>query len=132
MNQITATLFPLLLALGQSAPATAPKPQSLDDIALATAQKSLKATEKEVGPNHIAVAEILDSIAGMHQGKAKYALAEPLYVRNLTICERKFGPNSKQVAARLSGLAVLYHNMGQAKKAVPLEKRALAINPRKK
>ena len=59
--------------------------------------------------------------------RARYAEAEPLYCRSLTIDEKAFGPNHPEVATSLKNLAMLYKAQGRYAEAEPLHRRDLAI-----
>jgi CHAT domain-containing protein len=59
--------------------------------------------------------------------QGRYAEAEPLMQRALTIFEQALGPQHPQVAAALSNLATLYTDQGQYAQAEPLLQRALTL-----
>jgi hypothetical protein len=58
---------------------------------------------------------------------ARYAEAEPLLRKVLSIRELSLGPDDPQVADILSNLATLYQDMGRHAAALPLQGRARAI-----
>jgi len=59
--------------------------------------------------------------------QGKYAEAEPLYQRALTICEQQLGANHPDTALSLNNLAKLYSVQGKYAEAEPLYQRALEI-----
>ncbi|WP_257453719.1 CHAT domain-containing tetratricopeptide repeat protein [Archangium lipolyticum] len=66
--------------------------------------------------------------AGKHTWKqGKYARAEPLLLRALSIREAALGKNHPDVASSLDTLANLYADLGYYDRAAPLHERALAI-----
>ncbi|MGQ0810094.1 MAG: tetratricopeptide repeat protein [Nitrospiraceae bacterium] len=70
----------------------------------------------------------LDSFAFLYSSQLKYADAEPLYQRLLTIRLKVLGSTHPDVAKTLYNLAKLAHAQGQHDKAEPLYQRALAIH----
>jgi tetratricopeptide (TPR) repeat protein len=69
----------------------------------------------------------LNNLANLYNNQGRYAEAEPLYQRSLTINEKAFGPEHPDVATSLSNLGLLYDNQGRYAEAEPLYKRSLAI-----
>ena len=59
--------------------------------------------------------------------RARYAEAEPLFVRALRVDEKAFGSLHPEVATDLNNLAGLYRSQGKYSEAEPLYVRALAI-----
>ncbi len=59
--------------------------------------------------------------------QGRYAEAEPLTKRSLTIYEKALGPEHPNVASGLNNLALLYKAQGRYAEAEPLFKRALVI-----
>ena len=59
--------------------------------AVVPAKQSLELAEKTGGPNHPSVAASLNILATLYQAQGQYALAEPLFRRNLTIVENALG-----------------------------------------
>ena len=90
-------------------------------------QRSLAINEQALGPDHLAVAKLLDSLAEFYRAQARYADAEPLYKRSLAINERRLSPDHPDVALLLRHLAGLHENRGRYSDAEPLYKRSLAI-----
>ncbi len=62
-----------------------------------------------------------------YHAQGRYAQAEPLYQRALTIWEKALGPEHPHVATSLNNLAGLYEAQGRYAQAEPLYKRSLAI-----
>jgi tetratricopeptide (TPR) repeat protein/CHAT domain-containing protein len=95
--------------------------------AIPLAQRALTIGEKALGPDHLAVAPLLNNLAQLYDNQGRYADAEPLYKRSLAILEKALGPDHSDVARLLHNLAALYRNQGRYADAEPLYKRALAI-----
>jgi tetratricopeptide (TPR) repeat protein len=66
-------------------------------------------------------------LALLYHDQGRYADAEPLYKRSLTIREKEPGPDHRDVAASLNSLALLYRDQGRYTDAEALYKRSLAI-----
>jgi len=60
-------------------------------------------------------------------GHASYTIAEPLYVRALSIYEQELRPQHPNIASSLDNLAELYREQGKYAEAEPLYQRALSI-----
>lgn len=97
------------------------------DQAVVVANKALEVAEKELGSDHLAVAQSLGNAAVVYHAQGQYAKAESLLMRSLAILEKDLGPNHADVALNLSTLAALYQIQGQYAKAEPLFMRSLAI-----
>ena len=68
------------------------------------------------------------SLAGVYlKERARFAEAEPLYLRSVEISEKAFGPEHKNVAGALNNLALFYDSLGRGAEAKPLYERGLAI-----
>jgi tetratricopeptide (TPR) repeat protein len=67
------------------------------------------------------------NLAGLYNSQGRYAEAEPLSKRSLTIIEKALGPDHPDVATSLNNLAELYRDQGRYAEAEPLFKRSLAI-----
>ncbi|MDW8469031.1 MAG: tetratricopeptide repeat-containing protein [Burkholderiales bacterium] len=98
--------------------------------ALPLLQRSLAIREKALGPEHPAVAQSLNDLAGLYRAMGEYARALPLYERSLAILEKALGAEHPDVATSLNNLAELYGVMGENAKAQPLFERSLAIASR--
>ena len=64
----------------------------------------------------------------LYRRQGRYADAEPLYKRTLSILEKALGPDHPDVATALSNLAELYQDQGRYADAEPLFKRSLSIH----
>ncbi len=82
---------------------------------------------KEAGPEDPRLATSLNNLALLYQARGKYAEAEPLQRRSLTIREKVLGPQHPNVATSLNNLAGLYQDQGKYAEAEPLQRRSLTI-----
>jgi tetratricopeptide (TPR) repeat protein len=73
------------------------------------------------------LATSLHNLAGLYESMGRYAEAEPLYLRSLTIREEQLGANHPDTANSLNNLALLYKSMGRYAEAEPLYLRSLTI-----
>jgi tetratricopeptide (TPR) repeat protein len=90
-------------------------------------RRSLEIREKQLGLEHLDVAESLNNLAVLLDSKGKYAEAEPLYRRSIEIREKQSGPEHLDVAYSLNNLAVLLMAIGKYAEAEPLYRRSLEI-----
>ena len=81
-----------------------------------------------LGPDHPEVAISLHNLAVLYHDKFRYADAEPLYRRSLTILEQALGPEHPNVAISLYKLAEVYQSQGRHSEAKPLFRRAAEIS----
>src|SRR5690242_5286389 len=79
------------------------------------------------GPQDARLGASLNSLGIVYFAQTKYAAAEPLYKRALSIREDALGPNHPDVAATVNNLAELYWSQQKYGTAEPLYKRVLAI-----
>ena len=63
----------------------------------------------------------------MYRAQGKYAEAEPLYQRSLTIVEKALGPEHPLVALSLQNYAALLRETNREAEAEKMEARAQAI-----
>ncbi len=98
------------------------------DQAVVAAKKSLELAEENGGPDDLAIALSLNSLAMSYQAQKKYAEAESLYQRALAILEKEKGPEHASVVKILNPLAELYRAMDREQDAEPLERRAARID----
>ena len=98
--------------------------------AIPLAKRALAIREKALGPNHPAVATILNNLANLYDAQGNYAESKPFHQRALTIREKALGPDHPDVANSLNNLAVLYRNQGNYVDAELLLQRTLAIYKR--
>jgi tetratricopeptide (TPR) repeat protein len=97
--------------------------------ALASSQQTLALCEREVGPDHPDVANVLNTLAGTYEDQGNYAEAEWLYQRSVAIMAALTGSLEIETlrVQSLCGLAGLYRVQGRYGEAEPLFRRALAI-----
>ncbi|WP_437965706.1 CHAT domain-containing tetratricopeptide repeat protein [Sorangium sp. So ce260] len=100
------------------------------DAAVPLVERALALVESAHGPEHPAVAEVLNLLAGMFRNKGDLARTETLARRALAIKEKTLGAEHPEVAALLDNLAVLYTESKDHEKAVSLGRRAVAIKER--
>jgi len=90
-------------------------------------QEALAIQKQELGPEHPAVASILNNLAALYRAQRRLADAESLYQKSLAIFEKALGPEDRQVATVLNNMGELYSSQSRFLKAEPLYQRALAI-----
>ena len=71
-------------------------------------RRALAIYEKAGGPEHPAVATVLNNLGQVAKVQDRYAEAEPLIKRSLAIREKVLGPDHPDVARSLNNLAELY------------------------
>jgi tetratricopeptide (TPR) repeat protein len=91
-------------------------------------RRALSIDEASFGPNHPAVATVLNNLALLLVNTNRHAEAEPLYRRALEINEVSLGPDHPNVATGLSNLAGLLYVTNRHSDAEALYRRALAID----
>ena len=89
-----------------------------------------KSVKAQLGAEHPSTAMSLNNLAGLYRNQGKYAEAEPLYERALSIRERQLGGEHPDTATSLNDLAGLYRSQGKYAEAEALYKRALSIRER--
>ncbi len=87
----------------------------------------LEIRERVFGPEHLAVASALGSLATSYQEAGDYASAERLQLRALNITKKILGPEHSDVADDLHSLGILYQEKGDDVKAEALHQQALSI-----
>jgi tetratricopeptide (TPR) repeat protein len=128
--------------------ATAAHPQSSDDLATLDRQieqlfktgKHAEATEvalrvlamqeKALGPDHLEVAKVQDTLATLYRIQRRYADAEQILKKSLMTQEKAVGPDDLQLCRGLTGFAVLYESQGRYVDAEPYLSRCLNIRER--
>jgi centrosomal protein CEP104 len=90
-------------------------------------EAELARKERELGPDHPAVADCLSNIAILYNQSGESDKALPMYERALAIFEKARGPMSQDVAHTLTDLAVLHLEAQRDAVGRPLLERALAI-----
>ena len=90
-------------------------------------RRALAIQEKQLGPNHPAVAATLNNLAVLLAGRGRYQDAEPMHQRALAIAEKSLGPNHLDTAAMLTAFAITYDRQGKNSEAEALYARAVVI-----
>jgi serine/threonine protein kinase/tetratricopeptide (TPR) repeat protein len=90
-------------------------------------KEALETRQKQLGEEHIDVAQSLGALGDLYRKQGKYTEAEPLLKRSLELREKLLGPDHPIVARSLNNLAVLYENASRYAEAEPIHERAIAI-----
>jgi tetratricopeptide (TPR) repeat protein len=108
-------LFWLQSAHGQSPELSAASERVLElysqgryEEAAPLADKAVRLSEQEFGPDDPFTATMLNYLALLYHAQGRYGEAEPLYERALAIQEKALGAEHPSVAASLNNLADLY------------------------
>jgi tetratricopeptide (TPR) repeat protein len=96
--------------------------------ALPLFERALAIAELAYGPDHLEVADHLNSLGELLRDLGDPAGARPLHEHALAICETTYRPNHPDVAVSLNYLAVSLYDLGDLGGARPLFERALAID----
>lgn len=100
-------------------------------------KRALAIHEQALGKNHLDAANLfrlidiatsLSNLAELYQVKGRYAEAELLYKRTVTINEQVLGKNAPNTAMSLNNLAGVYYAQGKYSEAALSYNRSLAIN----
>jgi serine/threonine protein kinase len=91
------------------------------------AKRALESCVRAHGSNHYLVAKNLKQFAECYAFKGKWAEAEPLFRRALSIREKTFGQNNLDTVFSMADLAGCWETQGKYAEAVELYKRAIAI-----
>ena len=96
---------------------------------LAIWEKQLEADHLLAVPSLINILAVpsLDILAELYLSQGRYAEAEPLILRSLSIDEKVYGEDDPAIATHLNNLAVLYRNQGRYTEAEPIYLRSLSI-----
>src|SRR6266545_1624088 len=97
------------------------------DEALRLGERALEIREKRLGPDHLEVADSLNSLSTLYWMKGDYAKSELPQQRALAIREKMLGPDHPDLATSLNNVAGIYNFKGDYAKAEQLYKRSLAI-----
>jgi tetratricopeptide (TPR) repeat protein len=76
-------------------------------------------------PLHVSTS--LNNLAEMYRAQARFAEAEPLYLRSMRIREHVAGPESAEFGSALNNIAVMYFERGQFEESEAAHLRALSI-----
>jgi CHAT domain-containing protein/tetratricopeptide (TPR) repeat protein len=98
--------------------------------AIPRAERLVSILEQALGPEDIAVARLLNNLAGFYRQTGNYAAAEPRYKRSLAIAEKRLGGTHQIVSLCLGNLAGLYCLMGDYVRAEQFYKRVLTLAER--
>jgi tetratricopeptide (TPR) repeat protein len=95
--------------------------------AIPVSQRVLVLAERQLPPNHPNLGIALDSLAYLYLAQSRYAEAEPLYRRLLSIYESVPGYDDGQVWTVLTRLAIVCRALGRETEAEVLTTRARSI-----
>jgi tetratricopeptide (TPR) repeat protein len=70
----------------------------------------------------------LNNLAELYRVTGRYAEAELLYIRSISVKEERLGANHPSTATSLNNLASLYESIGRYAEAEPLYVRSISIN----
>jgi tetratricopeptide (TPR) repeat protein len=87
----------------------------------------LKIREKALGPEHPAVAQVLQNLAKVYFQQHRYGEAEALYGRAVAIMEKRLGPDHPDLAHTLNRYALLLQETKRKSEASTMKARAKAI-----
>ena len=114
------------LAVNTAFPHVEPETWAQCEPLLAQALHVTPMIEQQQAPGEKA-GRLLFETASYLQYRARYAEAEPLYLRALHIWEQQVGPEHPHVATLLTNLGILYREQGKYAEAEPLCQQALSI-----
>jgi tetratricopeptide (TPR) repeat protein len=97
------------------------------DEACPLAERALEIRRRELGPDHLDVANSLNNLGNIYYFKGDYAKAEPLYQHALALRKKWLGPEHHQVAGLLNNLALIYYDQGEYEKAEQVHQHVLTI-----
>ena len=83
--------------------------------------------EKALGPEHPALGQSLNNLAGLYYAQEKYTESELLFKRAPAIREKALGPEHPDVATVLENYAELLRKTRREDEAAKMEARAKAI-----
>jgi tetratricopeptide (TPR) repeat protein len=93
--------------------------------------QSLEILKNTLGPQHSAVAYVLNNLGHLNSKLGDYDKAEAQYQRAISIWENSLGPEHPNVAIAMDNLAIVYELTEDYKLAEPLYTRALKIRETK-
>jgi hypothetical protein len=79
-----------------------------------------------LGRDHPDVARSLNNLADLYERQGRYADAQLLYQRALSIREQAVGPDHPDTATSLNNLASFYQGQGRTSDAMPIVERTIA------
>lgn len=92
---------------------------------LSELKETLAKREAQFGPEHADIAQSLNNLAQYYFKHGKYAEAEPLYKRSLSMCTKLLGPKDQYTLTATQNLGSLYLAEKKFDLAEPLLKNAL-------
>jgi len=95
--------------------------------AMAECQQALALAERHHGREHLLVGRALRSLADVYVKQGKYAQAEPLYLRSISIYEKN-APDGNVLPSVLNQLGLLYNEQRRDKEALAAYERALILH----
>ena len=96
--------------------------------AIPLAERLIEMVEKEVGPEHVVMAQLINGLAELYRMTRNFVRAEPLYQRALATRQKLLGPEHPDVAVTLNNFALLYIQKRDYGRAEPLLQRAISIH----
>jgi len=95
------------------------------------AEEALNTAIKAFGENHVQVATSLNNLAAFYKSQSKFAEAEPLYIKALSIWETNLGKDHPDVGSCLNNLGDLYSSCGKYEESEKCYKESLDIFEKK-
>ena len=136
---ITGLLFSLLSCSDNASDKESTAPFDKEDMALIltvecydverveVCQKALRAAKEVLDPDHIGIANVLNTLASAYMHENNFAESEPLYIESLKIAKKTLDSNSETVLEFTNDLGTLYRSMGKYDKAIELFKQSLEL-----
>jgi hypothetical protein len=90
-------------------------------------ERALSIFDQSVGKDSAEVGSVLDDFSSMYLDERKFADAEPLFARLVTVEEKVFGTDAPILAQTLPKFAQVERKLGHADHANQLETRAKTI-----
>jgi serine/threonine-protein kinase len=97
------------------------------DAADSALTQALRIRERELGPDHYDVVQVIGGLASVARLRGEYVRAESLHSRAYDYYRRRFGDDHLEVTHSLNGLAVVASDQGNLERADSLYARAIAI-----
>lgn len=93
-------------------------------------RRALALSEKDLGPDDLQTAALLNGLGMLHKCQGRYDEAEPLYRHALDIVDAALGPDDLQAASLYHNLGGLEHARGRADLGEPPARWAVMIRER--
>lgn len=100
------------------------------ELALSLCQAALEARTKELGKEHLLVANAMNNTANVLQGMERYEEAVPMYEEALRVTVRLVGREHTNVATQLNNMALLHKKLNKHDRAVQLYRESLELRVR--